>query len=145
MISGTWYDEYLSVLVRITGAPWRRVKEMPRTGVDVIAVLDVGLHDLEEAMMMLVNKLSPNDRLCLMRLKTNVHPVLKTNVHRVTELTYISDHGWDIDKLNIAELVHGNGKYLGTALQEGAQVHPRTLTVMIKIYDILDIGLNMNF
>jgi hypothetical protein len=131
MISGTWYDEHLPVLVRITGAPWHRVEEMPRIGVDVIVVLNVGLGDLEGAMMMLVNKLSPNDRLCLMLLKTNVHPVLKINVHRVTELTYISNHGWDIGKLNIVEILHGNEKHLGTALREGAQVHPRTLFIYL--------------
>ena len=75
------------------------------------------MDDMKHAVMIVVDKLGPNDRLSIVS--------LENNAHCVTELTYMSGHARDVAKLKINELVLGNGKFLGAALREGAQVpHP---------------------
>jgi hypothetical protein len=101
----------------------RRAEEMPGAGVDIVAVLNITtewemlMDDMKQAVMIIVDKLGPNDRLSIVS--------LENNANRVTELTYMSGPGRDVARFKINELVLGNGKFLGAALQEGAQVpHP---------------------
>jgi uncharacterized protein YegL len=118
------------VLVRVTAAPWRHPGEMPRNGVDVVIVLDTSrnmqmerLERVKQAMMIVIDKLSPNDCLSIV--------LLQTHKRRHMELTYMSDdngHGRDTARFKISQLKASNGNYMGhitsAALQEGAQVYP---------------------
>jgi hypothetical protein len=106
------------ILVRVTVG--RRAEEMPGAGVDIVAVLNITtkwemlMDDMKQAVMIIVDKLGPNDRLSIVS--------LENNAHRATELTYMSSPGRDVARLKINKLVLGDGKFLGAALQEGAQV-----------------------
>ncbi|KAM0830595.1 hypothetical protein ACQ4PT_066096 [Festuca glaucescens] len=111
------YDEF-PVLVQVTGAAWRHAEEMSCSGVDVVVVLNVRMHKVKEAMVMLVDRLSPNDRLSIL--------FVGRRMERVTELTYMSDHGRDVARLKISELahshVHENIEYVGPVLIEAAKI-----------------------
>ena len=117
------------VLVRVTVAPWRHGWEMPRDGVDVVAVLDISrnmqvekLEHVQQAMMIVIEKLGPDDRLSIV--------LLQTRKRRLMELTYMSDdhdHGRDAARFKITQLKVSSGGCTGhiasTALQEGAKVY----------------------
>jgi hypothetical protein len=119
-IEGAEKCDDFPVLVRVTGVPWHRVEEMPRSGVDVVVVLNVRMDDAKEAMMMLVHRLSPNDRLSIL--------FVGFCMQHVMELTYMSDHGRDVARLKISELAHSHvhhyTEYAAPALPRAAQVHP---------------------
>ncbi|KAM0911675.1 hypothetical protein ACQ4PT_013293 [Festuca glaucescens] len=117
----------IPVLVRVTMAPWRHVWEMPSDGVDVVAVLDIGgnmqgkmLDLVKQAMMIVIDKLGPADRLSIV--------TSQTRNYRFMEPTYMSDdHGpdWNDAMYKINQL-RASGRCTGhiasTALQEGAQI-----------------------
>jgi hypothetical protein len=119
----------IPVLVRVTVVPWRHGWEMPRDGVDIVAVLDIStnmqgenLERVKEAMMIMIDKLGPNDRLSIM--------LFQTHKHRLMELLYMSDdheHGRDAARFKVTQLKASSGRYMGhiasAALQEGAQVY----------------------
>ncbi|XP_047042788.1 uncharacterized protein LOC124646765 [Lolium rigidum] len=108
------------VLVRVTAAPWRRTAEMPRAGVDVVVALNIKMNDVKEAMIMLVERLSSNDRLSILFSR------ICMQTQHVMELTYMSDHGRGVARLKISELAHGHvrqySEYEASALQEAAQI-----------------------
>jgi hypothetical protein len=122
-----YYETYaeFQVLVRVTVAPWRHGWEMPRHGVDVVAVLDMQGERLElvkQAMMIVIDKLGHDDRLSIVP--------FQTRKHRLMELTYMSDdhdYGRDAARFKINHLKASSGRYLGdiarAALEDGAQVY----------------------
>ncbi|KAM0850667.1 hypothetical protein ACQ4PT_052932 [Festuca glaucescens] len=116
------------VLVRVTAAPWRHAWEMPRDGVDIVAVIDINtnmqagtLELVKQSMMIVIDKLGPDDRLSIVSLQTHKRHLM--------ELTYMShDHGLgrDAARFKITQLKASSGNYMGhiasTALEEGAQI-----------------------
>ncbi|KAF7069292.1 hypothetical protein CFC21_074946 [Triticum aestivum] len=122
------YTEF-TVLVRVSAAPWHHAQEMPRDGVDLVAVLDVSrsmqaemLESVKQAMMIVIDKLGPDDRLSIVLL-------LQTHKRRLLELTYMSDdhgHGRDAARFKISQLKASDGRctshIASAALQEGAQI-----------------------
>jgi uncharacterized protein YegL len=102
---------------------------MPHDGVDIVAVLDIStnmqgerLERVKEAMMIMIDKLGPNDRLSIVSFRPHKHCLM--------ELSYMSDdhgHGWDAARFKVTQLKASSGRYMGhiasTALQEGAQVY----------------------
>jgi hypothetical protein len=130
MFTGT--SKEFPVLVRVAVAPWHHVEEMPRVGVDIVAMLDVSrsmqgerLERMKQAMMIVIDKLGPNDRLSILS--------LQTHTHQLTKLTYMSDnqgHGWDAARLKISQLETSNGRDMGHitggTLLQGARVDMRT-------------------
>jgi hypothetical protein len=127
----------LSVLVRLTVAPWRHGWEMPRDGVDVVALLDVQGEILElvkQAMMIVIDKLGPDDRLSIVSFQTRKHGLM--------ELTYMSDdYGRDAARFKITHLKASSGKYMGdialAALEEGAQVYIYIYMHVYSLYVLL--------
>ncbi|XP_037474059.1 uncharacterized protein LOC119350232 [Triticum dicoccoides] len=119
-------DEF-PVLVRVTAAPWRHASEIPRHGLDVVVLLDISrnmqaemLESLKQAMMIVIDKLSPDDRLSIVLL-------LQAHKRCLMELTYMSDdHGRDTARFKISQLKASNGTctshVAGAALQEGAKI-----------------------
>jgi hypothetical protein len=78
---------------------------------------------VKEAMMIMIDKLSPSDRLSIV--------LFQTHKHRLMGLSYMSDdhgHGRDAARFKVTQLTASSGMYTGhvasTALQEGAQVWP---------------------
>jgi hypothetical protein len=130
-IKGSETSNEFPVLVRVIVAPWRHGWEMQRDGVDVVAVLDIStnmqgdrLERVKEAMMIMIDKLGPNDRLSIV--------LFRTHKHRLMELSYMSDdhgHGRDAARFKVAQLKASSGWYTGhiasAALQEGCQVYMR--------------------
>jgi hypothetical protein len=112
------------VLVRVTGAQWHHGKEMPRPcpGVDVVVALNVWKKEVQEAVKMLVDRLSPNDRLSIL--------FLRRSGYERMELTYMSDHGRGVATLKISEIAQSHAddgaSYLGPILENAAKVHPLT-------------------
>uniref|UniRef100_A0ACD5W624 Uncharacterized protein n=1 Tax=Avena sativa TaxID=4498 RepID=A0ACD5W624_AVESA len=120
-------DEF-PVLVRVAVAPWRHGWNLPRDGVDVVAVLDISgnmqeerLELVKQAMMIVIDKLGPKDQLSIVS--------FQTRKHRFMELTYMSDdhgHGRDAAMFKITQLKPSSGRYTGNiaseALQEGVQI-----------------------
>jgi hypothetical protein len=111
------------VLVQVTGTPWSPAKlEMPcrRTGMDIVVALNVKMHEVKEAVMTLVDRLSPNDRLSIL---------FQGRVYQQMELTYMSDYGRDVARRTISEIaqrnVDENDAFPGPVLQQAAEVHPR--------------------
>jgi hypothetical protein len=117
------------VLVRVTGATWHHAEEMPRAGLDVVVVLNVRKNVVKEAVMMIVDGLSPNDRLSILFYGRGDGESVQ--IQHVMELTFMSDHGRDVARLKISELAqsHVDGEYerVGPVLPKAAEVHPRTL------------------
>ena len=100
---------------------------MPRSGVDIVAVLDVSssmlgdrLERVKQAMMVVVDKLGPNDRLSILS--------VQTDTHQFTKLAYMSDNqgrGRDAARLMISELETSSGRDMGHSagtLLQGAEV-----------------------
>ncbi|CAM0958173.1 unnamed protein product [Alopecurus aequalis] len=126
MFTGT--SNEFPVLVRVAVAPWHHAEEMPRAGVDIVAMLDVSrsmqgerLERMKQAMMIVIDKLGPNDRLSILS--------LQTHTHQLTKLTYMSDdqgRGWDAARLKISELETSNGSDMGHitggTLLQGARI-----------------------
>jgi hypothetical protein len=110
----------LTVLVRITTAPWHLTDQMPRMGVDIVVVLDARgektLVGVKLAMKIVIDKLDLNDRLSILTLDTYEQPLMVP--------TYMSEHGRQVARLKINELVKRNGSDVASALREGAQVRP---------------------
>jgi uncharacterized protein YegL len=109
------------VLVRITAAPRRLADEMPRAGVDIVAVLDVSLRmqgekldHMKQAMMVVINNLGVSDRLSIVS--------FNTYENRLMKLTYMSDHEREGARLRINKLVASGQNDMGAGLREGAQV-----------------------
>jgi hypothetical protein len=119
-------DEF-PVLVQVTGAAWRYAEEMSCAGVDVVVALNVRMHEVKEAMVMLVDRLSPNDRLSIL---------FVGRVRQHMELTYMSDHGRGVARLKISELahshVHEKTEYVGPVLTEAAKVLHTNIHDQIK-------------
>jgi Mg-chelatase subunit ChlD len=106
-------------------APQGHAEEMPRAGVDMVAVLDASegmqggkLERLKEAMMVVIDKLSAEDRLSIVS--------FNTYENRLTRLSYMTEHGRDVAKLKINKLVAGGQGNIATALREGAEVNMYT-------------------
>jgi hypothetical protein len=118
------------VLVRVTGAPWRRADEiaLPRASMDVVVALSVRTHQVQEAVMMLVDRLSPNDQLSILFQRP-----FANGGHIIMELTYMSDHGRDVARLKISKLdqshVDEKDEYVGPVWAQAAQVHPPIFTL----------------
>ncbi|KAM0848692.1 hypothetical protein ACQ4PT_054217 [Festuca glaucescens] len=116
------------VLVRVNGVPWHHGWEMPREGVDVVAVLDISrnmqgerLQLVKQSIMIVIDKLGPDDRLSILS--------CQTRKNRLMELTYMSDnlgHGRDAARFKIAQLKASSegctGHMATVALQQGAQI-----------------------
>lgn len=109
------------VLVRITAVPWRLAEEMPRAGVDIIAMLDVSrrirgekLDHMKQAMMVVIDKLGADDRLSIVSFNTYANCLMK--------LTYMSKQHRDIARLRIHKLVAGGQNDMDAGLREGAQI-----------------------
>jgi Mg-chelatase subunit ChlD len=102
-------------------APQRHAEEMPRAGVDVVAVLDASggmqgekLERMKEAMLVVIDKLRAEDRLSIVS--------FSTYENRLTRLTYMTDHGRDVARLKINKLVASGQGNIAAALREGAEV-----------------------
>uniref|UniRef100_A0A453AH44 Protein kinase domain-containing protein n=2 Tax=Aegilops tauschii subsp. strangulata TaxID=200361 RepID=A0A453AH44_AEGTS len=110
------------VMLRITGEQWRGVEEMPRAGVDVVVVVEVdwfmvrqGRMDIiKEALMIVIDKLGPNDRLSILS--------FEDNVPRIMKLTFMSDRGRDALKFMVNELSANHSYNIVAALQVGAEI-----------------------
>jgi Mg-chelatase subunit ChlD len=103
-------------------APQQHAKEMPRAGVDLVAVLDASggmqgekLEHMKEAMMVVADNLCAEDRLSIVS--------FNTYENRLTRLTYMTKHGRDIAKHKINKLVAGGQGDIAAALREGAEVN----------------------
>ena len=78
------------VLVQITVGD--RVEETNGAGVDIIVLVNIttegemSMDDMKHGIMIVVDKVSPKDRLSIVS-------QLKNNTHRLTELTYMSEIG----------------------------------------------------
>jgi Mg-chelatase subunit ChlD len=102
-------------------APQGHAEEMPRAGVDVVAVLDASggmqgekLERMKEAMLVVIDKLRAEDRLSIVS--------FSTYENRLTRLTYMTDHGRDVARLKINKLVASGQGDIAAALREGAEV-----------------------
>jgi hypothetical protein len=109
------------VLVRITVAQRLLEEEMPRAGVDIVAVLDVSrrmrgekLNHLKQAMKVVIDKLGVDDRLSIVS--------FNTYENRLMKLSYMSNNVRDVARLRINKLVAGGQNDMGAGLREGAQV-----------------------
>lgn len=109
------------VLVRVSVAPWQHVENMPRIGVDVVAVLDVSgrmkgkkLERMKQAMMAAIEKLGADDRLSIVS--------FNTCENRLTKLTYMSEYGQHAARRKINKLVANGQNDMGSALREGYQI-----------------------
>ncbi|KAF6991104.1 hypothetical protein CFC21_008221 [Triticum aestivum] len=110
------------VLLRITVTPWHGMEEMPRGGVDVVVVIEVDwsmvlqwrLDIIKQALMIVIDKLGPNDRLSILS--------FEGNIPRIMELTLMSRQGQDAAKLIVNELVVNHGYNIIAALREGAEI-----------------------
>ncbi|VAH25541.1 unnamed protein product [Triticum turgidum subsp. durum] len=110
------------VVLRITGEVWRGVEEMPRAGVDVVVVVEVdwymvrqGRMDIiKEALMIVIDKLGPNDRLSILS--------FEGNVPRIMKLMFMSEQGQVAAKLMINELSANHRYNLIAALQVAAKI-----------------------
>jgi hypothetical protein len=109
------------VLVRVT-APWCHKEIL--TDVDVIVVSNLGMDQVNEAVMAIVDWLNPNDRLSILFFGRN-------GIEHVMELTYMLDHGRDVARQKINELAQSHVKeksiFHGPALPKAAEVYPRTV------------------
>jgi hypothetical protein len=113
------------VLLRVTVAPWCHGWEMPRDGVDVVAVLDTGanmqgerLELVKQAMMIVTDKLGSDDRLSIVP--------FRTHNYRFMDLTYMSGpgRGHAVHKIShIKASERGTGHICSAALQDGFQVY----------------------
>jgi len=117
------------VMVRVSMSPWHHGWEMPRDGVDVVAVLDISanmqgetLELVKQAMMIVIDKLGPDDRLSIVTFQTRNHCLM--------ELTYMADDGRDAARFTITKLKASSVRYKGriamAALKEGRQVYMHT-------------------
>jgi hypothetical protein len=102
------------VLVQVTAPPWRRAEEMPRAGVDIVAVLDYVWCTVSE-IEIFINKLSSNDRLSLV--------LTGTNLHRLMELTFMSAQGRTLARSKIKEFCTKEVSNIAAGLREGAEVY----------------------
>jgi len=110
------------VLVQVTAQPWPLGEMIPRTGVDVVAVLDIDirviaqwkLNIIKQAMMIVIDKLSPNDRLSVVSFDDNAHHIMK--------LTQMSDQGRDAARLMVNELTGSHGNNVVDGLREGVEI-----------------------
>ena len=110
------------LLLRVTAAPWRGVEEIPRHGVDVVLVVEVDwfmvlqwrLNVIKQALMIVIDKLGPSDRLSMLS--------FEGNVPRIMELTFMSDHGQDVARRMVNELNVDHGYNIIAALREAAEV-----------------------
>lgn len=117
-------------MLRITGEQWRGVEEMPRAGVDIVVVVEVdwylvrqGRMDIiKEALMIVIDKLGPNDRLSILS--------FEGNMPRIMKLMFMSEQGQDAAKLMINELSVNHSYNLIAALQVGAEVCIYVLSLM---------------
>uniref|UniRef100_A0ACD5V7B5 Uncharacterized protein n=1 Tax=Avena sativa TaxID=4498 RepID=A0ACD5V7B5_AVESA len=112
------------VLVQVTAPPpWCRVEEMPRPSIDIVVVFDTmypyNWHtSYLTAMKSAVKKLSLNDRLSVVSLKT--HP------YRLMELTCMTDQG-KADALDLVTIKDNfatdyRSNNVAAGLREGAQI-----------------------
>ncbi|CAN6349167.1 unnamed protein product [Urochloa humidicola] len=110
------------VLLRVKAAEEKKSSTPRHVGVDIVALLDISssmsgekLDRLKEAMIIVINKLGPKDRLSIVP--------FESKVNRLTELTYMSEQGKNAarDKIN-NKLSAGGGNVMGEALHEGAQI-----------------------
>uniref|UniRef100_A0ACD5W617 Uncharacterized protein n=1 Tax=Avena sativa TaxID=4498 RepID=A0ACD5W617_AVESA len=112
------------ILVRVTGAPWCRAEEMP--SVDVVLAFNlrmdwvIEMDVVKKVMMVLVDRLNLNDRLSFLFSG-------RTGMEHLMEFTYMSDHGRDVARLKIKQLVEIRD------LQEKTYRHP----VLPKAAEIL--------
>jgi hypothetical protein len=117
------------VLVRVT-APWRCMEMPIDVYVDVIVVSNIGMDQVNEAVMALIDRLNPNDRLSILFCGRN-------GCEQVMELTYMFDHGQDFARLKINELAQSHVKekctYYGPALPMAAEVRTPTHSSMIGL------------
>ncbi|KAM0880242.1 hypothetical protein ACQ4PT_033703 [Festuca glaucescens] len=105
------------VLVQVTAPPWRHAEEMPRAGMDIVAVFDMSscyLSDYQEAMKAVINKLSSNDRLSFV--------LAGTHKRRLMELTFMSDKGRAVALLKIKDELCEVSTNIGAGLREGAEI-----------------------
>lgn len=110
------------VLLQITGAPWRGTEEIPRAGVDVVVVVEVDwfmvlqwrLNIVKQALMTVIDKLGPSDRLSILS--------FEGNVPRITKLTFMSDQGRIVAKRMVDELTVDHGYNVIASLREGAEI-----------------------
>jgi hypothetical protein len=108
------------VLVRVTATTSGEMPP-PWAGLDVVVALNVRMNEVQEPIIMLVDRLSSHDRLSILFQGPNASQEL------IMELTYMSNHGRDVARLKISELAksHVNQRvvYRGPILQKAAQVH----------------------
>uniref|UniRef100_A0ACD5TBE7 Uncharacterized protein n=1 Tax=Avena sativa TaxID=4498 RepID=A0ACD5TBE7_AVESA len=110
------------VLVQVTAPPWLRVEEMPRPSIDIVVVFDIAFcwpDDYRAAMRTVINKLSSNDRLSVVS--------LKSRPRRLMELTFMTNQG-KADALGLLRVREDNfvrhyrSTNVAACLREGAQV-----------------------
>lgn len=110
------------VLLQVTAPPWPPGEEVPRTGVDIVAVLDIDRRVIiqwkqnlvKQAMMIVIEKLGPNDRLSIVSFDDNAHSIMK--------LTSMSQQGRDVARLMVNKLTGSNSNNIVAGLREGAEI-----------------------
>ncbi|KAM0888625.1 hypothetical protein ACQ4PT_028210 [Festuca glaucescens] len=110
------------VMVRVTAPAWPPGEQVPRTGVEVVAVLDINrsvlvqwkLNIIKEAMMTVIETLGPNDRLSVVSFDDNAPCIMK--------LTFMSDQGKDVARLMVNELTWSHRNNIVAGLREGAEI-----------------------
>jgi hypothetical protein len=121
------------VQVQVTAPAWPPGEEMPRTGVDVVAVLDIDrgaiaqwkLNIIKQAMMIVIDKLGANDRLSVVSFEDNTHRILK--------LTSMSTQGQEVARLMVDKLIGSLGKNMVSGLREGVEVYPYALNLRFQV------------
>ncbi|VAH13136.1 unnamed protein product [Triticum turgidum subsp. durum] len=110
------------VLVQVMAPPWPTGEEIQRTGVDIVAVLDINrsvlpqwkLNFLKQAMMIVIDKLGQDDRLSVVS--------FDDHERRIMQLTSMSDQGKDIARLMVNKLTGCEGNNIVAGLREGAEI-----------------------
>jgi hypothetical protein len=94
-------------------------------------VLNVRKNVVKEAVMMIVDGLSPNDRLSILFYGRGDGESVQ--IQHVMELTFMSDHGRDVARLKISKLdqshVDEKDEYVSPVWAQAAQVHPPIFTL----------------
>jgi hypothetical protein len=121
------------VLVQVTAPPWPVGEHIPRTGVDIVAVLDIDKMVLDEpkrnllkqAMTMVIDKLGPSDRFSVVSFEA--HLSFNDKTPRILELTSMSNQGRYFARQMVNKLSWSHGTSMVAGLEMGAEVRPHVL------------------
>jgi hypothetical protein len=115
--------------VRLTGQP---IEEVSRTGVDIVAVLDISATEgMDMLMYAIIDKLCPNDRFSIVY-----------HERRRMELMYMNEFGKDYARIISSKRIGSSPTAqndIGAALEKGSKVRPyiQMMNGMLQVFLLL--------